>query len=131
MREMTGAAAIPSTRNKVPPHLVIDRKPEARARARFAARHLRIRRDATRYLPGLAHPRSTYELMSLLGLRDHADRWSWAPNYLSRFSRFLDSIEDRQAPQFPITNGAAPFLQAPPGTGDRLGKSTGRQLRRA
>jgi hypothetical protein len=113
MKEMNrGAAAIPSTRNKVPPHLVIDRAAEARARARFAARHLRIRRDATRYLLGLARPRNTYELISFFGLGDRADRWSWAPNYLSRFSRFLEWIEDRQAPQFPIKSEAAPFVRS-------------------
>ena len=103
------AAAIPSTRSKVPARLVIDLKPEARARARFAARHLRIRREATRYLPGLARIRRAYEAMSLLGLQDRADRWSWAPNYLTRFSRFLDWIEDRQAPDFPIKGEATPF----------------------
>ena len=54
--------------------------------------------EATRYLPGLARIRRAYEAMSLLGLQDRADRWSWAPNYLTRFSRFLDWIEDRQAP---------------------------------
>lgn len=112
MKEMNPRAAeIPSTRNKVPPHLVIDRRPEARARARFAAHHSRIRRDAARYLPGLTRIRSTYELISLLGLRDRADRWSWAPNYLSRFSRFLDWIEDRQAPPFPVKSEAAPFVR--------------------
>ena len=112
MQEMNRRAAeIPSTRNKVPAHLAIDRKPEARARARFSARHLRIRRDAARYLPGLARPRRTYDLMSLLGWRDRADRWSWAPNYLSRFSRFLDWIEDRQAPPFPIKSATAPFVR--------------------
>jgi hypothetical protein len=112
MKEMDPrVAAIPSTRNKVPANFVIDLKSEARLRSRFVARHLRIRRDAAGYLPGLARTRRTYEALSLLGLRDRADRWSWAPRYLARFSRFLDWIEDRQPPEFPVKRETTAFLQ--------------------
>lgn len=103
------AAAIPSTRSKVPAPFVIDLKSEARERAGFAGRHLRIRRDAARYLPGLTGIRRRYEAMSMLGFQDSAERWSWAPRYLARFSRFLDWIEDRQGPGFPVKGEATPF----------------------
>jgi hypothetical protein len=112
MREMHAvSAAIPSTRNEIPSNLMIELKSEAEARSRFVARHLRIRRDAMRYLPGLARTNRIHRTMSLLGLRNRAHRWSWAPNYLTRFSRFLDWIEDRQAPEFPIKAETVPFLQ--------------------
>jgi hypothetical protein len=112
MKQMNAAtAAIPSTRNKVPASLVIDLKSAARARARFTTRHLRIRRDAVRYLPGLARTRRTYKALSLLGLGDRAGKWSWAPRYLARFSRFLDWIEDRQGPDFPVKRATTALLQ--------------------
>jgi len=103
-------AAIPSTRNKVPSHFVIDLESEARLRSKFAARHLRIRRDAPQYLPGLARTRRTFEAISFLGLRNGAEKWSWAPRYLTRFSRYLDWLEDRQAPAFPVRSETTPFL---------------------
>jgi hypothetical protein len=94
----------------VPSHFVIDLKSEARLLSKFAARHLRIRRDAPQYLPGLARTRRTFEAISFLGLRNGAEKWSWAPRYLTRFSLYLDWLEDRQAPTFPVRSETTPFL---------------------
>jgi len=103
------AAAIPTTRNEVPADYVIDLKSEWQSWLRFEARHHRIRRDATRYFPGFKKPQRLFEAMSLIGLRGHADRWSWAPTALAQFTEFLDWIEDRQAPEFPVQRDASAF----------------------
>jgi hypothetical protein len=111
MKEMDPrTAAIPSTRSNVPANFVIDLKSKQSSCSQFAARH-RIRPDATRYLPGLARTRRTFEAMSMLGLQDCATRWSWAPRCLMRFSRFLDWIEDRQVPDFPVKRETTKFLE--------------------
>src|SRR5262249_6655729 len=60
------AAAIPSTRTSVPAEYVIDLKREARESAQFASRHFKIRRDATRYLPGLKRSLTKFRASSLL-----------------------------------------------------------------
>jgi hypothetical protein len=110
MKDMNSqASAIPSTRSKVPDDLVVNLKSEAWQRAQFAAKHWRIRRDSGRYLPGLARPRRVYDAMCLFGLQDRAHRWSWAPNYLNRFSRYLDWIEDRSPPDFPVRGETTTF----------------------
>jgi hypothetical protein len=112
MKEMHAeTAAIPSTRNAVPPSYLVDLTTEAREWSRFAPRHFPIRQDAALYLPGLARIRRMHQVMSLVGLRNRADRWSWAPQYLTRFSRFLDWIEDRQAPEFPIKRETTALLE--------------------
>ncbi len=112
LREMNpAAAAIPSTRNKVPAEYVIDRTSEAQSWAKFEARQIQMRRDVTRYFPGLKANQRMFEAMSLIGLGGYCNRWSWAPKTLAWFSEFLNWIEDRQAPEFPVMREANGFLR--------------------
>ena len=104
------AAALPSTRTKVPADYVIDLTSEVRARSQFEARHLWMRRDAGAYLPGFNRSLNIFKAMSALGLRELANRWSWAPQTLMRFSEFLDWIEDHTIPEFPVQRETNEFL---------------------
>jgi hypothetical protein len=103
-------AATPSTRNEVPADYVIDLKSEARSWSRFEASHFRMRRDTTRYFPGLKRSQRIFEAMSLVGLAGRTNRWSWAPKTLAWFSEFLDWIDDRTVPEFPVQRETNEFL---------------------
>jgi hypothetical protein len=104
------AAAIPSTRTKVPPDYVIDLASEVGPSSQFEARHLWMRRDAGAYFPELKRSSNIFRAMSFLGLRKRAALWSWAPKTLMRFSEFLDWIEDRRTPEFPVRPETNAFL---------------------
>jgi hypothetical protein len=112
MAEMNSrAAAIPSTRDKVPAEYLLDLTGDARSRRRFDAAHLRSRPDAVRLFPGLKRSLSIFKVMSRLGLSRFAGAWSWAPTTLARFSEFQDWIEDRAPPAFPVATERSAFLE--------------------
>ncbi len=112
MKQMHPAAAgFPSPREQSPSENFQDYRAEAKAQLHFATRNLRTRRDARVLLPGLRRQLIAFEIFSKLRIWSHAESLIWAASIASRFSNYLDWMEDRDGPGFPVTSETVELLE--------------------